>query len=333
MANTDERRTGPTEVEQGKNANEIIDASDDIPEKRVTTTKEKTQDDLDRGEELYQSFGFGNLSDTSKFNNKDGYKHLSDDRSPKKTEQLEVPSTIEATPLVTDDEMRNPSIDHYKDIDHAHDHSHGESTVNQENPTKTYDPADERKVVWDKPTPTHTVPTTITSTDATDKQPASKEKVVDNMQLEKYTRLIIEPKAGDVAYHEQDINRLDRVGRLTPDEQRYITDLGQRETVGHHTDIHHIATYDKKQTPDYELAEVYYTRTNAGVSFYNPSLYEVRKPNINVLPIKNHYKSQIKEKKKNQFPWGKVAIGVAATLGAIGLVSKLTEDDDDYFWS
>ncbi len=41
MANTNEKRTGPTEVEQGKNANEMFDATDDIPEVRNETKAEK----------------------------------------------------------------------------------------------------------------------------------------------------------------------------------------------------------------------------------------------------------------------------------------------------
>lgn len=59
MANTEDRKLGPSEVEQSKNAHEIFDENDDLKEYQPSqTTLEKKQEKLDRGEELYTGFGF-----------------------------------------------------------------------------------------------------------------------------------------------------------------------------------------------------------------------------------------------------------------------------------
>ena len=64
MANTNERKTGPSEVEQVRDGREIVDGAKDIENKRPK--KEITEKDLDRGEELYTGFGFGNIVEPRK---------------------------------------------------------------------------------------------------------------------------------------------------------------------------------------------------------------------------------------------------------------------------
>ncbi len=192
--------------------------------------------------------------------------------------------------------------------------------------TTSYDPTDERKVDWDSPS-VHTIRSTVTTTDATHRTPTSKE-TLDTIPVEKDTRIVIESQGGDVAYQTDHINtRESAITRRPAHQADSITSASQATvypTSGQ--------TYHNEQTPDYELSDVYYTHTEAKAPLIHPTTHQAL-DHYEIIPIKNHYKAQHKQKKSLGIPWGKVAIGVVATLGAIGLVSHLTDDDDDgYFW-
>lgn len=458
MANTNEKRTGPTEVEQGKNANEMFDATDDIPEVRNETKAEKNQDDLDRGEELYTGFGFGNKTyDTSnvastqsttvsnagttaagnpsaKTNELDRSSAISTEQahpsvdstetshtsaasteakhSVKATGQSQTTGTssgsftvpvpenashrepaAQAEPPITvapaantarienEDGLTDQIIEDSTDDTNTSVNSTGqahhtlESTEAKQNAsytptekthtvdtsvntttetttdkpyqvihtndttapsqthvitstdtTTSYDPTDERKVDWDSPS-VHTIRSTVTTTDATHRTPTSKE-TLDTIPVEKDTRIVIESQGGDVAYQTDHINtRESAITRRPAHQADSITSASQATvypTSGQ--------TYHNEQTPDYELSDVYYTHTEAKAPLIHPTTHQAL-DHYEIIPIKKHYKAQHKQKKSLGIPWGKVAIGVVATLGAIGLVSHLTDDDDDgYFW-
>lgn len=308
MANTNEKHTGSSEVDQSINANDIIDATDDIPEKRVQTVEDKVQDDLDRGEELYTGFGFGNeITDTNtttttptKSNQSVETQSNSTSRESKANKQTE----IKTPPKKTD----NKQVD--------------------DNPRKVYDERNERVVTWDDTDEFKTVRTTITHSGNSTAKPTGREKV-DSIEVGADTRVVIEPQDGNVSYHEQEVSTYSPQRNVSYDYR------GERETIGQHTDsvIHpHDLGQPGETTPDYELADVYYTQDQPAYGLYEPEQYDRTPDNLDVLPIKKHYKSRQKQKAKNNFPWAKVALGVAATVGAIGLVAKLTEDDSEYFW-
>lgn len=192
--------------------------------------------------------------------------------------------------------------------------------------TTSYDPTDERKVDWDSPS-VHTIRSTVTTTDATHRTPTSKE-TLDTIPVEEETRIVIESQGGDVAYQTDHINtRESAITRRPAHQADSITSASQATvypTSGQ--------TYHNEQTPDYELSDVYYTHTEAKAPLIHPTTHQAL-DHYEIIPIKKHYKAQHKQKKSLGIPWGKVAIGVVATLGAIGLVSHLTDDDDDgYFW-
>lgn len=230
--------------------------------------------------------------------------------------------------------------------------------------TTSYDPTDERKVDWDSPS-VHTIRSTVTTTDATHRTPTSKE-TLDTIPVEKDTRIVIESQGGDVAYQTDHISGLSsaathHAGIKTSPSHPYVNSTSEAssvistgqaphpvistgakrsgETQRTSTDqvhlygrdsIHH--PYHNEQTPDYELSDVYYTHTEAKAPLIHPTTHQAL-DHYEIIPIKKHYKAQHKQKKSLGIPWGKVAIGVVATLGAIGLVSHLTDDDDDgYFW-
>lgn len=103
MANTEDRKLGPSEVEQSKNAHEIFDETDDIKNYQPDqTTLEKKQENLDRGEELYTGFGFDGDRDS-------GEKLLADELAP--TSKPSTHAAPRQTTLETDrkEEVRQVS--------------------------------------------------------------------------------------------------------------------------------------------------------------------------------------------------------------------------------
>ena len=64
MTDKYDEKTGPSEVDQSKDAHEVLDNSEDIEEKENSENHSKDIDKkLDRGEELYTGFGFDNSMD------------------------------------------------------------------------------------------------------------------------------------------------------------------------------------------------------------------------------------------------------------------------------
>lgn len=315
MANTNERKLGPDEVDQGINANDIMDATDDIPETRPTPTKEITEKDLDRGEELYTGFGFGNtkIDTTSK---------ISEPIQTQPTDQ------IKQKPSQTIKQNTNPTTTTEK------------TTLDTKATTqKTYDPNIERKIEWDTPTQAQIVRTTITTTDASHREPSEKVKVGQIKQIPTDTRVTITPDAGDINYHESQITSYEPTNQ--PEQNKtYPTSPAYRQRVTSHTPENQALytnyaqrNYTIDQTPDYEENGIFYGYTPTNKNLYDPIYHDHNQITTQTLPIKHHFKRLNKANKKANFPWHKVAIGVAATIGAIGLIKNLTEDDDsDFFW-
>lgn len=64
MTDKYDEKTGPSEVDQSKNAHEVLDNSEDIEKKENSENHSKDIDKkLDRGEEIYTGFGFDNSRD------------------------------------------------------------------------------------------------------------------------------------------------------------------------------------------------------------------------------------------------------------------------------
>lgn len=288
------RQTGPSEVEQGKNANEIFDQTDDIPEAK-TIKKEPVE--LERGEELYTGFGFGNVE------TKDiDLEKLSHDQVLTKNDSKEI---IDKDPV-------------YK--------SKTAQVRENENPNLTIIDNRNENVKTD---------VKITTNHTTNRQVSSK-ITSESRQVPKDTKLVIEPHQGNIRSHQTTISRpsQDKTYLIVENDELPI-DTPVKSTFNQKLNGDYLRTYEDakitryQQNPDYELSEVYYTKGRPSNPYSLTNNYTPAKT-IDPLSIKNHYKI-MKKHHKVGLPWGKIALGLAATIGAFKVITAITDDEDEGF--
>ena len=288
------RQTGPSEVEQGKNANEIFDQTDDIPEAK-TIKKEPVE--LERGEELYTGFGFGNVE------TKDiDLEKLSHDQVLAKNDSKEI---IDKDPVF---ESKTSQV------------------RENENPNLTIIDNRNENVKTD---------VKLTTNHITNRQVSSK-ITSESRQVPKDTKLVIEPHQGNIRSHQTTISRPSQDKTyLIVENDDLPRNTSAKNTISRKLNGEYLRTYEDakisryQQSPDYELSEVYYTKGRPSNPYSLTNNYTPAKT-IDPLSIKNHYKI-MKKHHKVGLPWGKIALGLAATIGAFKVITAITDDEDEGF--
>lgn len=294
MANTNERKTGPSKVDQARNTSDIIDDPKDIKSKEIS------EKDLDRGEELYTGFGFGNIIEPRKSHQA---RHATSTKYAE-AESVENPlvEKQEAMPALEDDESLFVS--------------------NTRNPLGLGNEASPEPSPIEVPE-TKKLPKTKTLYEEKANRPEARgnwqvknsEKIMEAMPVEKERPMAFESSL---------------IGESSLPGSEY--GLGNK-SVGAHLAYTGLGEANaSKQVPDYELSDVCYAYQRDKKDFYQPRNFAKNSYHVEVLPIKRHYKSLEKEKKKSAFPWAKIALGLSASLGVIGLIKHLTDKDDSGFF-
>lgn len=288
------RQTGPSEVEQGKNANGIFDQTDDIPEAK-TVKKEPVE--LERGEELYTGFGFGNIE----------------------AKDVEVPEISEKEILHT---KENNKIN---DIEQTFE-GKTKAVVEDKNSNLTIIDDREKSVKND---------VKITTNNTTNRQLSSK-ITSESREVPKDTKLVIESDKGNIRSHQTTISRpRQEPTYLILENDDLPRNTSAKNTISRKLNGEYLKTYEDakktrhQQNPDYELSEVYYTKGRPSNPYSLTNNYTPAKT-IDPLSIKNHYKI-MKKHHKVGLPWGKIALGLAATIGAFKVITAITDDEDEGF--
>lgn len=356
------QKAGPSKVEQGKNANEMIHPADDIPEARPAQDPvEITQDDLDRGEELYTGFGFGGAE----------IKEVANTAVPEpannKTTQADRPDTkniIITTEKTTDKDPIEPATPDPQTPERLT----ADYTEKAVDPVVTPAPEhpDDKPVKAEKittPTPRKEETTPAPSTNKTiepappiivgetqTKTPEKREEKVTvthtttnstNTEKNYVPSTPNHPHPGESFKEEIDVPAEKRIiiephdGEVEYYEHNLLrrkndqsivekthTNRENRESI----DLTTAIAYDRQTPADYELAGVHYDRDGRGEVNRINTAYN----NLAVLPIKKHY--QAKEKQTApEIPWKAIGIGAAIAVALGASYYLLTDDDDGWF--
>lgn len=291
---TDKRNEnkGASEVDQIKDAEEVLDETDDIEEvKDVETRREEIEDDLDRGEELYDGFGFD--EDRDSIDDK-----LDDDRETAKIDTKEIKKASSANkeedslPIdaSNDDAIVVKTEDEIATDDYMDDQLEEDSEIMDE--SIALDTSDIKEL------------------------PDSNYK-----EIPASTRVVINTDNGDINYKESHID-----GAYNRNQNDYILVDGDDKFVRRY---HRVLDFPVNQsnvpgqTPsDYQLKGIRYSNDSRPNTLYNTSATAYK--NYSILSIKDHYKGK-KKANKGALSIGKLALGAAAVAGLAFILSS--EDD------
>ncbi|WP_297281655.1 hypothetical protein [uncultured Anaerococcus sp.] len=297
---TDKRNenNGASEVDQIKDAQEVLDETDDIEEVTdVETRREEIEDNLDRGEELYDGFGFDDDRDSDD-------DKLADDLETAKIDTKEIKKAS----------LANKESD-YLDIDRSENET--SIVIKTENELATDDYMDDQ-LEEDHETIDESI---ALDTSDIKELPASNYK-----EIPASTRLVIKADNGDIDYKESHID-----DAYSAEERDYIL---VEDSLSFARRNHRVLDFPVNQsnapgqTPsDYQLKGIRYANDSRPNTLYNTAATAYK--NYSILSIKDHYKSKKKTNKKG-LDIGKIALGAAAAAGLAFLLSS--DDDEGYFW-
>ena len=260
---------------------------DDYPIDKTNEESLVRQKDLDRGQELYKSFGFDNVSYESKDIEK--IKEETKDIEPK----LESKENIEETYSKSDSLTRGQ---------------------------RTYTSSSSKDI-------------------RVEKTPTSDREVVGKISTEAReipaeTKLVIESDNGNIKTNQSHISTSSKNhARSKIYYDTYDKDsLHEPSYKQRSIDPTRIPYSDYQKEADYELAGIHYGARQNSYVLDDIRIDPTNMKRIDVLPIKSHYKA-MKKTKTYSLPWKKIGLGVAASLGAIKLITSLTDDDEkEFFW-
>lgn len=79
--------------------------------------------------------------------------------------------------------------------------------------------------------------------------------------------------------------------------------------------------YQQKTIPDYELNNICYSKTPMIVGKYNIITNPRTSGILKTIPIKTYYKDK---KKKGDFPYKRLGLGICLSIGIVRIVNKIT---------
>ena len=333
MTDKYKENNGPSEVDQSRDADEVFDETDDINVKKNSEIKVKDiEKNLDRGEELYSSFGFDSNRDSTDTKIADQLETARID-SKKVNEIVDNPTTRQSV-TVEDREVFVPSND--KTTKQKPSDTESIETIEKQDPRtsdstivirandKVDDHVEDRKAPIPSPGPAYE--DNIVGADEFQKTIGENTEKTSYREVPENTKVIIKADDGDINYRQRQVDSKDI--KASRDYGR-----SQSPTKTHrHTHTVYDVLINESNTPgqvpaDYQVRGVYYkndprpnTLDNTPISAYKT---------YNTVSIKDHYKSKRKASRPG-LPIKKIALGVGALAG-LALV-LLPNEDDGPFW-